>query len=491
MRRLLLMLMLLAWPVQSWAVTIGSKAFTEGIILGEILTGTLRDTGIDATHRAGLGGTRIVYEALKGGEIDAYVDYTGTISAEILAGRDTSTGDAVRAALRKEGIGVTGSLGFENTYAIAMRAERARALGIATLSDLRTHPGLKLVFSHEFLDRKDGWPLLRDRYNLPQTDVRGMEHELAYRAVGSGAIDATDVYTTDANIPAYDLAVLRDDLKVFPEYQAVVLYRLDLAAGAVGTLKRLEGRIDVARMQTMNADVTLHGKTEQAVAAAFLRDGSRAAPDADGLWRRLARTTAEHLTLVAISLGAAIMVAVPLGILAFRRPRLGQAVLAAAGAAQTIPSLALFVFMIPLVGIGGPPATIALFLYSLLPIIRNTHAGLSGIPASLRESAEALGLPRGTVLRRIELPLAAASIMAGIKTAAVINVGTATLGALIGAGGYGQPILAGIRLADTGLILEGAVPAALLALATQGLFELAERRLVPRGLRLPRPAPGA
>jgi len=490
-RRLVLALLLLAWPVEAWAVTVGSKAFTEGIVLGEILTSTLRAAGIDATHRAGLGGTRIVYEALKGGDIDAYVDYTGTISGEILAGRQASTDETMRAALREDGIGITGSLGFENTYAIAMRRDRAEALGIAALSDLRDHPGLELVFSNEFLSREDGWPLLRGRYRLPQTNARGMEHELAYRAIGAGAIDATDVYTTDANIPAYGLTVLRDDLKVFPEYQAVILYRLDLPAGAIAALTRLEGRIDVARMQAMNAGVTLHGKTEPAVAAAFLQQSSGTAPPADGLWRRLARTTAEHLTLVAISLGAAIIFAIPLGILAFRRPRVGQAVLAAAGIAQTIPSLALFVFMIPLVGIGGPPALIALFLYSLLPIIRNTHAGLSGIPAPLRESAEALGLPRGTVLRRIELPLAARSIMAGIKTAAVINVGTATLGALIGAGGYGQPILTGIRLADTGLILEGAVPAALLALATQGLFELAERRLVPRGLRLPRPAPDA
>jgi osmoprotectant transport system permease protein len=385
---------------------------------------------------------------------------------------------------------MTGSLGFEDTYAIAMQRERAAALGIATLSDLRAHPALKLALSNEFVDRKDGWPLLKARYGLPQAAPRGMEHELAYRAIGSGAVDATDVYTTDANIPAYDLVVLKDDLRVFPQYQAVILYRLALPEHVVAVLKRLEGRIGVARMQAMNADVTLRGKTERAVAAAFLSaDGG--GTDADSLWRRLARTTAEHLTLVALSLGAAIAVALPLGILAFRRPRLGQAILAAAGVAQTIPSLALFVFMIPLVGIGGPPALIALFLYSLLPIVRNTHAGLAGIPASLRDSAEALGLPRGAVLRRIELPLAAPSILAGIKTAAVINVGTATLGALIGAGGYGQPILTGIRLADTGLILEGAIPAALLALATQGLFELLERRIVPRGLRLPRPAPDA
>jgi osmoprotectant transport system permease protein len=189
------------------------------------------------------------------------------------------------------------------------------------------------------------------------------------------------------------------------------------------------------------------------------------------------------LFLVAVSLAAAIAIAVPLGVLAWRLPRSGRIVLAAAGAIQTVPSLALLVFMIPLLGIGAGPAIVALFLYSLLPILRGTHAGLTGIPPELRESGEALGLPPWAVLTRIELPLATPSLLAGIQTAAVIDVGTATLGALIGAGGYGQPILTGIRLADTGLILEGAIPAALLALAVQGGFDLLGRWIIPRGLR--------
>jgi osmoprotectant transport system permease protein len=142
--------------------------------------------------------------------------------------------------------------------------------------------------------------------------------------------------------------------------------------------------------------------------------------------------------------------------------------------------------MIPLFGIGAGPAIAALFLYSLLPIVRNTHAGLTGIPASLLESARALGLPPTAVLTRVELPLASPTILAGIQSAAVINVGTATLGALIGAGGLGQAIFTGIRLDDIGLILEGAIPASLLALLVQGVFELVERSVVPRGLRLQR-----
>jgi osmoprotectant transport system permease protein len=158
--------------------------------------------------------------------------------------------------------------------------------------------------------------------------------------------------------------------------------------------------------------------------------------------------------------------------------------LPAAGVVQTIPSLALLAFLIPFLGIGAGPALVALFLYGLLPIVRNTYTGLTTIAPGLRESAEVLGLTPRARLVRIELPMAAPSILAGVQTSAVINVGTATLAALIGAGGLGEPILSGIQLRDTTLILEGAIPAALLALAVQAGFDLLERALVPRGLRL-------
>jgi osmoprotectant transport system permease protein len=199
---------------------------------------------------------------------------------------------------------------------------------------------------------------------------------------------------------------------------------------------------------------------------------------------RLISTTSEHLFLVCLSLGAAILVAIPLGIWGARNSTLGQVILSSVGIIQTIPSLALLVFMIPLLGIGGPPALVALFLYSLLPIVRNTLSGLTGLPIDVQESAHALGLPASARLRLIELPLAARSILAGIKTSAVINVGTATLGALIGAGGYGQPILTGIRLDDTSLILEGAIPAAVLALLVQWSFDFVERTLLSPGLQI-------
>jgi osmoprotectant transport system permease protein len=463
-------------------LVIGSKNFTEAVILGEIGAGLARRQGLAVEHRRQLGGTRILWRALENGQIDVYAEYTGTLAEELLRlpGADL---DALRKALARRGLAMTQPIGFDNTYALGMRAQRAQALGIATISDLRAHPALKPGLSNEFMQRADGWPDLRDAYRLPQKPD-GLDHDLAYRALANGAIDVTDLYSTDAEIPYYKLVVLDDDRHYFPSYAAVYLYRADLAQRAPGWVSALEGmagRIDAATMQRLNAQVKLEHAKEADVAAAWL---GVAAPEARGRAARIWQRTREHLVLVGISLGLALLVALPLGVFAARRPRLGQGVLSLTGVLQTLPSLAVFVFMIPLFGIGAKPAIAALFLYSLLPIVRNTHAGLTGIPRELRETAAAIGLPPRTRLWRIELPLALRTILAGIKIAAVINVGTATLGALIGAGGYGQPILAGIRLDDIGLILEGAVPAALLALLVQGGFELVERALTPRGLRI-------
>ncbi|MFW6163583.1 MAG: glycine betaine ABC transporter substrate-binding protein [Planctomycetota bacterium] len=478
-------------PPEKPTLRVGSKKFTESVILGEIAAHLARHAGCEAIHRRELGGTRVVWNALVGGEIDAYVEYTGTLSQEIFAGEGLETEDEIRQALAAKRIRMSRPLGFNNTYAIGMLRERAQALGIEAISDLArpNHADLSFGFSNEFMDREDGWPSLRRRYGLPQKDVRGLEHHLAYRGLASGTIDATDLYSTDAEIAYYDIQVLTDDLGHFPAYEAVLLYRADLAERApraVAMMRRLEGAIPEKRMIAMNGRAKLVREPETRVAADFVEDLLEVeveVREVSALDRFVVRT-GEHLTIVGISLAAAVAVAVPLGIVAAKLPTLGQGILGAVGIIQTIPALALLVFMIPLVGIGGLPAMVAVFLYSLLPTVRNTHAGLQGIPLSARESAAALGLPAGARLLLVELPMASPSILAGIKTSAVIIVGMATLGALIGAGGYGQPILTGIRLDDMGLILQGAVPAAGLALLVQGLFELIERLLVPRGLRL-------
>jgi osmoprotectant transport system permease protein len=473
---------------------VGSKQFTEGVILGEIVTQVAAGAGADAEHRAQMGGTRILWTALTSGDIDVYPEYSGTLALEILAGTGVPSGDlgALRRALAGRGIGVVGPLGFENTYALAMTEARAAALGVRTISDLARLPALEVGVSNEFLDRGDGWPGLRDRYQLPQKAVRGLQHDLAYRAVADGAIDVTDVYTTDAEIAALELRVLADDRDYFPDYQALLVYRLawaEQAPAVLAALTRLENAIPPAAMIEMNGRARLDRVPEARVAAdrvarlGLAGNGSRAASGeslAAATWSR----GRAHLAMVGLALLLAIAIAVPLGVAAARWRNLGQIVLAVVGIVQTVPSLALLVLLIPVLGIGGAPAVAAMFAYSLLPIVRNTHAGLTGTPGPIRESAEALGLSSWTRLTRVDLPLASPAIVAGIQTAAVLSVGTATIGALVGAGGFGQPILTGIRLDDTRLILEGALPAAALALAVQGLFEIVERLLVPRGLRL-------
>jgi len=469
-------------------VRIGSKASIENVILGEMLSHLAREAGFAARHESALGGTQIVYQALLKGDIDVYTEYTGTLIGEILTREKIRNDDELNSALESRGLAISRSLGFNNTYALGLREERAAELGLETISDLARaqHKDLKLAFSDEFMRRGDGWPGLASSYKLSH-QPKTMDHNLAYRGIVSKQIDVTDLYSTDAEIQYYKLRILEDDRGYFPEYNCVLLYRRDWAVRApqaLAALLRLEGKIDGAAMSEMNARVKMDHQRESQVAADFLADklGLKVAvPRTSSL---LLTTTRDHLFLVGISLAAAVIVAVPLGIWSYKWPKLGHAILGIVGIIQTLPSMAVLVFMIPLLGIGAWPAITALFLYSLLPIVRGTVTGLREIPGNLKESAIVLGLPPRARLWLVELPMASRSILAGIKTAAVINVGTATIGALIGAGGYGEPILAGLRLYNVPLILQGAVPAAVLALLVQAIFELLEPFLVPRGLRL-------
>jgi osmoprotectant transport system permease protein len=473
---------------------VGSKAFTESVILGEMAVQLAKDAGFQAEHVEGLGGTRLLWEAIVAGKIDVYPEYTGTLTEEIFAGEGLSGDNELRERLARFGLKASPPLGFNNTYVLGMKEELAARRGIRTIGDLRGHGDLVLRFSNEFMKRADGWRSLARRYGLPQRDVRGLEHALAYEALEEGVIQVTDLYATDAKIEKLGLRRLQDDLGHFPRYDALFLYRAELEKRApswVDALRSLGGRLDETTMAALNARVELEGAGEATVASAFLARslGTEVVIVERSIAREIGRYTLEHLHMVAVSLFWAVLVAVPLGVLAARRARLGQLVLGTVGVIQTIPAIALLVLLIRPVGwfsdeLGYPQAVVALFLYSLLPIVRNTHAGLRTIPPPLSESAMALGLPPAARLFRVELPLASPTILAGIKTAAVINVGFATLGGFIGAGGFGEPIFTGIRLNDYGIILQGALPAALLAILVQGLFELLERTLVPKGLRL-------
>jgi osmoprotectant transport system permease protein len=466
-------------------VRVGSKAFTESYVLAEIAVRALESQGIDAAHRPGMGGTIILWQALRSGGIDAYPDYTGTISEQILRGSRPLTTAEMREALADHGVAMTDPLGFDNTYALVMPRARAQRLGIRKISDLAAHPDLQVGLTHEFVERRDGWRPLAARYGLEIQNVRGLEHAIAYPALVRGELDLMDAYSTDAKLAELDLVALDDDLDFFPRYEAVFLYRLDLDPAAASALESLAGTLDEARMIRLNAAAE---QTNDYAAAADLYFGtdSRSETRAATIARRIAGWTLRHLQLVAVSLGLAILIGVPLGIRAARPGALSQFVLGAVGVIYTIPSLALLAMLaaVPLLGISGRTAIVALFLYSLLPIVRNTAAGLRAIPPELRESAAALGLEPRAQLRRVLLPLAMPTILAGIKTSAVINIATATLAALIGVGGLGEPILSGLNLNDPSLILQGAVPAGLLALLVQLGFDRVERWLVPRGLRI-------
>lgn len=468
-------------------VVVGSKKFTENVLIGEIATQLLAHHKVNVAHQRELGGTRILWNALVSGEIDAYPDYTGTLREEIV--RDAKTDADLPAALARHGVVIAADLGFSDSYAVGMREATAARLGIRTLSDLARHPELVCGMSHEFLDRADGWRPLAARYGL-RNRTDGLDHDVAYRALETGAIGVTDLYTTDAEIHYYGLRVLDDDLGHFPQYRALMLARADLAKrspAASAALAQLASSIDEREMIDMNRAAKLDKTPEHEVAERFVQRafGVRATGSSPSRFDRIAVRTREHLLLVLVSLFATVLIAVPLGVLVAKHRRIGQVILAAVGVLQTIPSLALLVLLLSLFKrIGTLPAVVAMILYSLLPIVRNTSTGIRDIPPPLRESAEALGLSSWARLVRIELPLASRSILAGIKTSAVLNVGVATLGALIGAGGYGQPILSGIRLDDVGQILEGALPAAALALIVQWTFEGIEYLVVPRGLRL-------
>ncbi len=478
---------------------IGSKRFTESYILAQVLAQTAQQAQptLATDVLQGLGNTAIVYEALRAGSIDAYVEYTGTINLEILKAGSALPLAAMRAQLQPLGLGVAIPLGFNDGYALAMRADTAQRLGITKLSDLARHPGLKLGLSNEFIGRADGWRGLAKRYGLPQ-QPSGLDHGLAYDAVSGGQVDVIDIYTTDAKIDHLGLRVLADDAGHFPLYDAVVLYRLDLPQrfpAAWAGLQRLEGSIDEAQMIAMNARAELQSVAFDTIARDHLAGkaavgtsvGTSADTDRGDFWRQLWsrlwgpdlwRLTWQHLSLVLAAVAAASLIGVPLATAVAGHERARGLVLGATGVLQTVPSLALLALLISLLGrIGMVPALAALTLYALLPIMRNTCTGLAEVPTGLKEAARALALSPGQQLRFVELPLALPVIVAGVRTATSIAVGTATIAAFIGAGGYGERIVTGLALNDKALLVAGALPAAALALVFEGFFEWLERRL--------------
>ena len=487
-------------------ITVGSKPFTESRLLAEIMAQVIeRDLGVKVRRRINLGGSKIVFAALQAGEIDLYPEYTGTAWAvhmkQVQPVRDSlrmflSVAEAFR---RDFGCAWLSPFGFSNGYGLAMTPSGAARFKATRLSDLTDKPRLRFGFSHEFLKRPDGFPGLKTIYSL-DGDVTGIEHGLVYQALLSDQVDVIDTWTTDGKLARYGLVVLEDDKSFFPPYDAAPVVRqdtLDAFPGLRETLSKLAFQFDNQRMQMLNRAVEDAGGDFAGVARRVVHDLLGQASVVSGVsdvpavndtggpsaFAHIWRMTGQHLVLSLGALGVALILAVPLGIGAAGRPRLGGLVLTVCGVLQTIPGLALLALLIPLpgFGLGGHTALTVLVIYALLPIVRNTVVGIQTVDPVLVEAGQGLGLTPGQILREVTLPLALPTMMAGVRTAAVVGIGVATLAAFIGGGGYGEAIVTGLQLNDSGVILRGAIPAAVLAVAVDaGLGWIQKKLATPR-----------
>jgi osmoprotectant transport system permease protein len=472
--------------ISAQTITVGAKHFNEGYILSEITSVMLENEGYTVDRKFNLGGTKICFDALTNRAIDLYPEYTGTISEEILKLNNKVSNDELKNIVLQNGLEISEPLGFNNTYALCIKKETADRLNIKKISDLVNHPELRIALSYEFLKRKDGWDNLSRFYDLKLHPV-GIEHGLSYKAIIENKIDMTDAYSTDGEIRKYGLINLEDDKNFFPQYEAVIFYRMDMDVKLKSILNRLSGTINEKEMQEMNSMALFENKSFNEIAISFLNSkglikGNTEKTDSGGLADIVSKTLV-HLKLSFIALLLAIIISIPAGLVIYRNDNLSRLVLYAAGLLQTIPSIALLALMIPLFGIGVIPAIAALFLYSILPILRNTITGLTSVDPTLKKVAAGIGLTNWQKLKYVEIPLSIPSILAGIKTASIINIGTATLAAFIGAGGLGEFIVTGLALNNTAMILKGAIPAALLAVITELVFELVEIFLVPKHLK--------
>lgn len=472
---------------EAQTIRVGAKHFNEGYIISEIISQLIEDNGYEVERVYNLGGTLVCFEALKINTVDVYPEYTGTIAAEILHSTEKISNEEISKQLKDQfQIEMSGSIGFNNSYGLVMLRSFAEKENIKSISDLQQHPEIAIGLSYEFLKRQDGWDNLAKTYQL-KLQPAALEHGLAYEALRDSKIKITDAYTTDGEIAKDNLFILKDNLDFFPKYEAVSLYSRHLDEKIKSILKKLEGKLNEKEIQQLNASVLFEKKNFNDVASEFLKKKGLLKMTTVSheviIWIDILSKTGTHLKLTFIALLFAIFFAIPLGICVYWNPSITKLILYVVGLLQTIPSIALLAIAIPFLGIGTIPALVALFLYALLPILRNTITGLQSVDPILKNVSDGMGLTRTQRLRWIEFPLASPMILSGIRTASVINVGTATLAAFIGAGGLGEFIVTGLALNNTQMILRGAIPAALLAIVMELLFELIGVWLIPKHLR--------
>ncbi len=473
---------------------VASKPFTESYLLSEMLALLIEEAGeASAVRKFGLGGPQLVVESLTSGSIDVEVDYTGALAHLLLPDRSNVAADELERVAAGIGMKLSKSLGFNNTYALAVRTETAQKQKLRNVSDLANHTTLRAAFTPDFLNQEDGFYRLQKVYGISLPNVRPMQHALAYAALANQEIDLTDAYTTDGSLSQFALTLLIDDRSFFPTYHGIIAIRSETASRFPKTwdkLRTLEGKISDAEMTRLNAEIDLKHRSigdvarEYLLGQGLLSQPARRGESPSGIRAELLDATLEHLGLVLCALLLSCVIGIPIGVMAVRYKRTGRLLIALTSLLQTIPSLALLCFLIPLFGIGARPTIFALFLYGLLPVSEATTTGLLSLDIRLLETAKILGLSRRQRLYLIELPLASRAILSGIKTTAVINVASATIAAMIGAGGYGRFITSGLAMNDVRMILMGAVPTAIMAVLFHFLFDLLARVVIPTGLRI-------
>lgn len=482
----------------SSTIKIGGKVFTEQNILVDLLKIYLEDKGYKIQTQKNLGGTFVAYEALKNGNLDMYVEYSGTSYHSIFKQKDIlsekETHQWLKTAFAREKIYLFKGLGFSNSYALLV-PDSSKHKTIKDLID--NSKNLSIGFEHEFLTRPDGYDNLLEAYGLKFKNTKTMNVGLMYEALKTQQLNVGVGYTTDGRNKAYNLKVLEDNLNYFPKYKAEIIARQDVLnshENLQSELMALTGQINHEDMTQMNYEVDALKKSSNLVARNFLYEknlisfsSSKVSKGFLGLKsheiRLVKNKLLEHIRICLIALAVSLVLGFSLGTLAFEYKPLKSIVFTFVNLMQTIPSLALFGFLIPFMGIGFYPAMAALVLYSILPLVHNVYIGLSEVDQDIIESCQAIGMSRKQILTQVRIPMAMPTLGAGLRTCTVIIIGTATVAAFIGAGGLGELIFQGISSLNHRMILLGAVPAALLALLADILVHFTMSRLTSPGLK--------
>ncbi|MBC6415800.1 MAG: ABC transporter permease subunit [Bdellovibrionales bacterium] len=493
-------------------IVIGSKQFTENIILGEILAQILEDKyDFKVVRKFNMGGTKLLFDSLKQGHIDIYPEYTGTGYTMILKLTKKRSPEKTYLIVKKEFLKKfqlfwSSPLGFENTYILAVRERDSRFKKVFLNSQLKnlSFP-FRLALDHEFTERKDGWSLFSKSYrlNLDKNQIFTMNPNLMYSALNSKKVDMIVGNSTDGRMQTYQLRTLKDDKNFFPSYLAAYLTRLDVLEShplVNQAFQELSQKISEKTMTSLNHQVDQLKFEVTQTARKFLIKKKILTQKSDVLLTSSSQKNSlisyylskknyffkillEHLFLVFTALLFALLFALPLSIYAFYNSRVEKILFFIVNTLQTVPSLALLAALIPLLGIGFAPAVTALFIYSLLPLIRNTFEGLKNIDNSYIEVATGIGLTKWQSLKFIQIPLALPVIIAGVRTTVVLLVGTATLAAFVGAGGLGDPIFRGMATLDSRLIFLGAIPSCILAVILDKFIFFLEKVLISKGLQ--------